>query len=162
MLRRIALFLFFVFLSGCGFRLRGIYEIPTWFNNVAIVNQGVHRDLALMLKDQLQAYKICIVADNKNAQYLLILQKDDMQEQITTISASTNPRQYELTYTIHYALLKNHGQNLIPSGVVTVSRQLTVNNDRILGSNAEEAMLYSEMRRDAALQIINRINRKLN
>ncbi|MDF1928913.1 hypothetical protein PGH45_00900 [Legionella pneumophila] len=40
-----------------------------------------------------------------------------------------------------------------------MSRQLTVNNDRILGSNEEQALLVSEMRRDAAIQIINRLNR---
>jgi LPS-assembly lipoprotein len=151
-----------VLLTSCGFKLRGMLDIPAWFNDVAIINNGTHRDLQVILKDQLQSYNIRISSEVKGSSYLLLLEKDNLQEQITSISASTTPRQYELIYTVYYSLTKTAGQPLIPLSQVSVTRQFTVNNDRILSSNAEEGMIANEMRRDAAMQIMNRINRKIN
>lgn len=147
--------------TGCGFKLRGSMEIPAWFNNVALVNQGANRDLIPILKDQLQAYHICVLPDLRGANYLLILLSDSSQQQITSVSASTTPRQYQLLYSLRYKLIKTTGEVIIPEGQVSVTRQLTVNNDRILGSDAEETTTFNEMRRDAAMQLMNRISQRL-
>ncbi|MCE3045004.1 LPS assembly lipoprotein LptE [Legionella sp. 16cNR16C] len=162
MFKRYFLAVFIILLAGCGFKLRGTYEIPSWFNNVALINQGAQPDLHLQLKDQLQSYGIRVLPSAKGSSFMLILEKDTIQEQITSVGASTTPRQYQLIYTAVYSLIKTNGEPLLSSNQVTVTRQLTVNNNRILGSNAEETLIYSEMRRDAAMQIMNRINRKLN
>lgn len=151
---------FFLIISGCGFKLRGLIHAPSWFNNVAIVVQDVHRDLVPMLKEQLQAYGINIVADPSKANYLLILEKDFSQQIITNISSSTTPRQYELIYTVNFSLNAVKGKPLFSSATVVIHRQLTVNNDRILGSDSEEMIIHREMHRDATRQIINRISKK--
>jgi LPS-assembly lipoprotein len=158
MLKRLTLFLLIILMTGCGFRLRGYVEMPIALNNVAIVLRSAHRDLVNMLKDNLQAYKIHITDNLNQASYLLILERDAIQQQITSVSASTNPRQYLLIYTVQYSLLKAGGENVITSRTVTSSRQLTVNNNRILGSDSEEVMLYHEMRQDVTRQIINQLS----
>lgn len=150
----------FCLLAACGFHLRGMVDMPSWLNNVAIVIQNASRDLAPVLKDQLQAYNIHIASSPTKAEYLLIIEQDNYQQQITNVGASTAPRQYILIYEVLFKLISKPGQVIIPSSHITVTRQLTVNNDRILGSDAEELLLYNEMRRDAAMQIINRISRK--
>ncbi|KTC75246.1 rare lipoprotein B [Legionella birminghamensis] len=162
MLKRYVLIPLLFLLAGCGFKLRGSFDIPSWFNNVALINQGAQPDLHLQLKDQLQSYGIRVLPNAKGSSFMLILEKDSIQEQITSVGASTTPRQYQLIYTVHYSLVKTNGEPLMSSNQVSVTRQLTVNNNRILGSNAEETLIYSEMRRDAAMQIMNRINHKLN
>ncbi|MGQ3889516.1 LPS assembly lipoprotein LptE [Legionella sp. CNM-1927-20] len=158
MIKRLVLFLFIIFLTGCGFKLRGYVEMPTTLNNVAILIRGTHQDLGPMLKDSLQAYKIHVTDNVSQASYLLILERDAIQQQITSVSASTNPRQYLLIYTAQYSLLKSGGEKVITSRTVTSSRQLTVNNNRILGSDSEEVMLYHEMRQDAVRQIIYQLS----
>ncbi len=145
-------------LTSCGFHLRGMADKPSGLNNVAIVVQNAHHDLGPLLKDQLQTYAIQI-NDPTQANYLLIIEQDGRRQQITNVAASTAPRQYILTYDVQFTLVKTKGEVIIPSRHVIVTRQLTVNNDRILGSNSEEATLYNEMRRDAAIQIINRLSR---
>lgn len=148
-------------LSSCGFHLRGTLDMPPWLNNVAIVMHNGHHDLAGLLKSQLQAYHINIVSDPSRASYVLIIENDDLQQQITSVSASTTPRQYQLIYTVRFNLISHNGKVVMPTTPIAVSRQLTVNNDRILGSDAEEATINSEMRRDAVIQIINRLNRAM-
>ena len=157
-----ALPLLLMLISGCGFHLRGMVDVPVWLNNVAIIVQQGHRDLAPLLKDQLQAYKVHVNADPSTAAYWLIIEYDSTQQQITGISSSTTPRQYQLIYTLRFKLQRAKGKEITPSNQITVTRQVTINGDRILGSNDEEGLLKAEMRRDAAIQIINRINRSTN
>ncbi|MDX1836836.1 hypothetical protein DIZ81_04035 [Legionella taurinensis] len=160
MRKRLVLLSLVSLLAACGFKLRGVAEMPRWLNHVAVVIQDAHRDLGPLLKEQLEAYNIVVVPNPAEAQYLLIVERDHNQQQLTSVSASTTPRQYQLVYTVRFSLVKRKGPVMIRSTQVGVSRQLTVNNDRILGSDFEESTLYNEMRRDAVMQILIRLNRK--
>ena len=150
--------LIFVSVSGCGFHLRGMVDMPQWLENVAIIQEG-QRILAPFLQDQLEAYKINVVSQPSLAKYWLIIETESFQQQITSISSSTTPRQYQLIYTVHFKLQTAQGRTIIPSSPVIVTRQLTVNSDRILGSDEEEVITRREMRRDAIIQILNRISK---
>ncbi len=146
-------------LSGYGFHLRGMVDMPEWVNNVAIVNQTSSRDLTPQLTQQLEAYRIQVNPDAALAHYWLILEQDEIKQQVASISSSTTPRQNELIYTVLFKLQKTQGRELIPSTQIAVTRLLTINSDRILGSMDEEEHLKNEMRRDAIRQIINRLSR---
>lgn len=158
MTKRLYIWVISALLAGCGFHLRGMADLPPWLHHIAIVIQNAHRDLEPRLKDQLQAYNITVDTNATQAAYLLIIEKDNYLQQITNVSASTAPRQYQLIYDVQFTLIEAKGKTIIPSTHVFVTRQLTVNNDRILGSDSEESLLKSEMRRDAAMQIINRLS----
>ncbi|MBA2710440.1 MAG: hypothetical protein H0U57_07615 [Tatlockia sp.] len=145
---------------SCGFRLRGFNDIPRWLDNIAITIQDAHRDLGPTLKDQLESYRIRVNPNPAKADYVLIIESDGVKQQITNVSASTVPRQYLLIYFAQFSLVKAKGGLIIPLTNVSVTRHLTINNNRILGSNFEEMQLLTEMRRDAAMQIINRLSRE--
>lgn len=156
------LFILITFLlTGCGFHLRGVVDADSirWLDNVAIVIQQAHRDLEPLLRNQLKAYDVKVVSDPALAQYWLILESEDMQQNISSISSSTTPRQYELTYTLGFKLQRAKGAEMIPANRIVITRQITLNSDRILGSKDEEQLQKIEMRKDAVLQIINRLSR---
>jgi len=148
-----------VLLSSCGFKLRGMADMPPWLNNVAVVIQNGNKDLGTMLKEQLSAYHIRINPSPAVADYILVVEQDRLEQKITSVSASTTPRQYQLLYTVTYSLLKRKAKPVISSRLVAVTRQLTVNNNRILGSDSEETQITRAMRQDAVMQIINRLDR---
>lgn len=149
----------FGILASCGFHLRGMLDMPPWLNDIDIIVQTAHRDLGPMLKEQLEAYHIR-VCDNPNAaKYWLIIEQDIEKQNIVSISSSTTPRQYQMFYTVRFKLQTANGKEIIPTKSVTETREITVNSDRILGSNDEEAILKSEMRKGAVLQIISRISK---
>ena len=150
-------------LSSCGFHLRGVAEIPNWLNNIAIVVENGSRELEPLLTEQLQSYRVNLSTSKTNAQYWLIIENDSFQKQITNVSASTTPRQYILIYSIQFSLIKNKGDALLSSNTVSVTRQFTLNNNRILGSDYEEMTFKREMEREAVGLIISRISAaKLN
>jgi LPS-assembly lipoprotein len=149
-----------VLLTACGFHLRGINDLPEWLDNVAIISKDdSNRELVSKLKSLLEGYKIDVNPDTARAKYWLIIHDSGIQQQIISVGASTNPRQYQLIMVTQFSLQTPKGQVLKPPRRVSVSRQLTVNNDRILGSNDEENILVSEMRQDTVIQIVNRLNR---
>lgn len=148
-------------LTGCGFHLRGLVDAESlqWLNNVAIVIQQAHQDLAPMLTDQLKAYNIKVATDPALAQYWLILDNESVAQNISSISSSTTPRQYEITYKVYFKLQRAKGGEVIGFSPIVITRQITLNSDRILGSKDEEELQKSEMRRDAVIQLINRLSR---
>lgn len=146
-------------LTGCGFHLRGVLDMPRWLNNVAIEVQNAHRDLGPLLSDQLNAYRINICSDPSLADYWLIIEQDEFQQNISSISSSTTPRQYQLIYTVRFKLQRAKGKEILPSCTVVITRQITLNSDRILGSTYEAEQSKKEMQRDAAIQIIDRLSR---
>lgn len=147
-------------LSACGFHLRGLIDVPEWLNNVSIISKDGNKELVSILKSQLEGYKVEVNPEPALAKYWLIINKTTFQQQIVSVGASTNPRQYQLILTIEFMLQTSKGQIIKAPRLIAVSRQLTVNNDRILGSNEEETVLISEMRKEAVIQIINRLSRK--
>ena len=146
-------------LTACGFHLRGMADMPRWFNDVAIVLQNAHRDLEPLLEEQLQAYHIRVSPDPSSAKYWLIIEHDDVHQQITSISSSTTPRQYQLIYSLTFKLQRAKGKEILPSSQIIITREATINSDRILGSTSESELLKREMRREAAVQIIDRLSR---
>jgi LPS-assembly lipoprotein len=149
-----------IVLSACGFHLKGMIDVPQWLNNVSIIAKNGDKQLVAKLSSQLEGYKIEVNPDPARAQYWLVINNITLQQQIVSIGASTNPRQYQLIMIVEFLLQTPKGQIIKPARKVTVNRQFTANNDRILGSNEEETILINEMQQDAALQIINRLTRK--
>ena len=149
-----------LFLTGCGFHLRGVTDIPEWLTNVAVIVQQGHKDLATLLKERLKAYHIAICDELNRATYWLIILHDHFEQHIMSVSSSTTPRQYQLIYTVQFKLQSRLSGEVIPTTQIAVTRQLTVNSDRILGSNDEEERFKTEMRREAVVQILDRISHK--
>lgn len=152
------LLIILLLLSSCGFHLRGLAEIPDWLNNIAVVVDSGSRELEPLLDEQLKSYHVNVFASKAKAQYWLVIENDSFQKQITNVSASTTPRQYLLLYTVTFSLTKNSGETLLSSNTVSVTRQFTLNNDRILGSDYEEMTFKREMEREASNLIISRLS----
>lgn len=147
-----------VFQGGCGFHLRGSIQLPVWLDKVAIIDHSTTPELTALLKEQLRAYHVQVCDSPSQADYWLVLEQEAYQQQALSISSSTTPRQYQLTYLVSFRLQALRGNNSLPLTKVFLTRQITINNDAILGSDAEEALTKQEMRRDAANQILNRIS----
>ena len=142
---------------GCGFHLRGMMDTPAWLSNVAIIVENANRNLEPEIREQLEAYHITIASQVETAHYWLIIEQDIEEQHITSVSSSTTPRQFQMTYGVTFKLQEAKGKEILPSTQVRSTRQITINSDRILGSNDEEAILKREMRRDVIIQIIDRL-----
>lgn len=153
---------FAILLSSCGFHLRGLVDMPRWLNHVSVIIEQAQRDIGPALSEYLRSYDITVESSPAQAKYWLIIQQDNLQEQIASVSSSATPRQYELTYTVTFKLVEAKGREIMPPSTISISRQVTINSNRILGSTQEEALLIKEMRREAATQIVYKISMGLS
>lgn len=157
MWKRLGALLFALGLSSCGFHLRGTVELPCWLTQVSIICHNNTSELMAALQFQFSRYKMEVISDPELASYWLIIENTSFQKQIVSIGSSTNPRQYQLILTIEFSLQTKEGECILSNARVIATRQLTVNNDRILGSTDEERILSHEMKNDAVIQIMNRL-----
>jgi len=146
-------------LTGCGFHLRGILDIShtKYFDNIALIIENADQDLIKFIGVQLKSQHAKI-KPTKTAKYWLIIKKDGFEQQLTSVSSSTTPRQYMLIYTLYFQLLHNQGSVIIPETKIMITRAITINNDQILGSNFEERTIKKEMLNAAAAQCLYKIS----
>ncbi|CAM4444256.1 MAG: LPS-assembly lipoprotein LptE [Legionella sp.] len=147
-------------LCACGFHLRGMMNLPTWLNDIAIITKEPDKELISILQAQIEGYNIHVESEPALAKYWLIINRELISRQIVSVGASTNPRQYMVTFLIEFMLQTRKGKIIKIPKIVQVTRQITINNNRILGSTDEEAILISEMKQDAAVQLLNQLSHR--
>ncbi len=157
MRKGLVLLLAIMLLSACGFHLRGMMELPSWFTQVSIISKDNDLEFHSLLKSQLEINKIQVCPDPMLAPYWLMINAIRYQKQIVSIGSSTNPRQYQLILSLEFCVQTSKGEPILPNKQIVVTRQLTVDNDRILGSNSEEHLFLIEMKQNAVIQLINRL-----
>jgi LPS-assembly lipoprotein len=150
-------------LSSCGFALRGKILIPSELKNAQILpSNNVSSDLKLQMARELRFLPAEEAPKSptptKNPPLTILLQNELNDEQVTSISSSTTPRQYLLHQSVVFSV-KIGEDFIIHNQTVAATRQFTSNSDNILGSNYEGDLLQREMHRDLVRQIITRIMR---
>ncbi len=150
-----------VLLTACSFHLRGIHSAyPPSFGPIAI--QVLHADHTweALLRQQLVQVNLNVVQDATQATYLLVIMDEQSNNTIVSISSSSSPRQYELVYKVTFSLQKKSNDGFIAPTTLRLTRPITINNNLILGSHDEEDQLLRDLRREAALQILDQMYRR--
>lgn len=146
------LFAIFLFaLSACGFHLRGMIHHAAWMQSMDVQgtqNSGIINNLNNLLPNSARHQLL----------YHLFIDSENFNQQLVSVGAGTNPRQYLLEYTVQFHLIDAKGKIYLPESQIHVVRQITINNEKILGSNEEERTIQNEMRNDAASQMILRLS----
>lgn len=150
-----------IILISCGFHLRGLYtNMPSWIKTASVLDT---QDLAQgrvkkLLIEQLENAHIELVEPNSTHNLLILLQKEDFSREPVGISSGTATRQYSLTYKLSFQIIvnKTKNNNIVDDNII-VTRQVTMNHDRILGSEDEETQTIRDIRQDAVMQILYKI-----
>lgn len=148
-------------LGGCGFHLRGGVLLPPDVNRVHM--QVANAELAEEVKLLLEAGGASIVPTAETADLTLIVTPEQLGRRLLAVDPDTGKaREFELTYAVSYQVLGEKKQALMPSQTVSLSRELVFDPEAVIGTSREEEVIYSEMRRDAARQIMARMQAALN
>ncbi len=143
--------------SSCSFHLRGVDELPRVLSPIAVVCKNVSPSWNSILRKRLRTANLNVVDTPADARYWVLIQNEDIQKNIMSISSGSSSRQYQLIYKVTFSLNQTKGKTLILEAPLLASRLLTINNDRILGSHDEEEKIMDDIRQDIATQIIYRL-----
>lgn len=140
-------------LTACGFKLRG----QASFDFDRIKRNGLENSQMARTMDM--SLDINGLEVNRgDGPVTLTLVSEQRERSIVTFSATGRAREVRISYTLTFYVKDKAGDFLIADTQLTQFRELTYNDDQILGKEAEENRLYKEMQSDIARQIIGRLS----
>jgi LPS-assembly lipoprotein len=150
-----------LFVSGCGFHLRGSVELPAVMERTFL--SGITADSALgsEIRNTLERAGGAVVADPDMATSTLVIQGEKVQKTVVGVNSNGKASEYELRHTLSYSLLDSEQKSLVEAQTVRVIRQFLYDSANVLSSGTEEAELRGEMRGSAVRQMINRLRIEL-
>ena len=140
--------------AGCGFHLRGQIELP--YRSVYV--EGGQDGLAAALQAALRLGHAGRLAPSA-AQAESVIQILSVQNSkvIVALSGLGQVREYQLQYRVQYQLITPHGKVILAPANLLLARDMTYNDAQVLAKGSEEQLLYRDMQKDAAQQIMQRI-----
>ncbi len=144
-----------LFLSSCGFQLRGTVNLP--FDTLYIPNAT--GGIALDLKRYIQAGSHTrVVDDPKLAQAQLELSGETRLRNILSLSGAGRVRELQLIYRVSMRVHDGKGAEFLPSSTISVTRDLSYNDTDVLSKEVEEANINREVQADLVQQILRRLS----
>lgn len=145
-----------LFLSSCGFRLRGEASLP--FETIHV--QGAPTSpFTIQLKRSIASGTKARLADTpKEAQVVLQILNERQEKEILALSGGGRVREYYLRYRVTYRLTdsKLATEYIAPTEIV-LRRELTYSDAEALAKESEEMLLFRDMQTDAARQLLFRL-----
>lgn len=155
--------LFFVlvialFVSGCGFHLRGQEKIPTSLDNIYIQSTTPYGNFEQQLAKVLRTYHINVVDNLSDANVILNIVNSNLSQVAGAVSANLQTRQYTLTYSASFQLLDPSNKQVI---VDNLSAYSTTNFIATLSQMAPSSNVPNQYQQplinDLVFRIINHL-----
>ncbi len=122
-------------------------EMERTFIDAVERNSLFHRELRLALK----AAGVEIVDSPADATAIFSISVDETDQRVLSVSARNVPTEYEVYYTVEYALLSGEN-NLLTPQFITLTQDYTYDETLVLGKAREE-----EFMREAIVQDLVRV-----
>lgn len=150
-------FAFGAMLSGCGFALQGAYSLPPSMATTYIDTDDRLSALYRALRSALIDSGVVVTDSPSAGAATLTIIAEQTGQRVLSVSARNVPTEYEVFYTVEYALASDQ-QSLLAPRTLTLTRDYTYDETRVLGKAAEEQMLRDSIVDDLVMIIIKQID----
>ena len=155
MLRRYSVVLCALFITACGFHLRGSAQLPFTTLNIALPQSSPLRaELARTITSSSQT---TIVDNPKEAQAVLSVVSDTQSKNILSLNSAGRVREYELVRSFVFKVDDAAGQPIVVPSRIVMRRDVTFNDDQVLSKEAEETLLWRDIQTDLLQQLLRRL-----
>lgn len=143
-----------LFTAGCGFHLRGQIELP--YRSVYV--EGGQGGLTTALQAALRLGRTNRLAPSAaQAESVIQILSEQNSKIILSLSGIGKAREYQLQYRVSYRLITPQGKQILAPVSIQLARDMTYNDAQVLAKGEEEQLLYRDMHKDAARQVLQRI-----
>lgn len=146
-----------VLLSACGFQLRGSVELPPVLSVTLLQSNDPWEGIAAALRIELESAGARITTRTDDATAVLKLIGERSQRRVLSVGSGGKASEYELFEEVSFTLQDNEGRELLKKQTLQMTRDLTFDENQLLGKVSEAEELREQMRRSLARQIITRI-----
>jgi LPS-assembly lipoprotein len=145
------LVLLLLLLSGCGFKLRGLYDIPDSLSQVALLSSSSDSQLERTLEQALEANGVEI---SSQAPYRIELLEQRFERRTLSLDSSARASEYELRGEVTFRVTDQEGGELLPARALMSERSYNVDSANITASDSQEPVLRQQIHQDLAQQIM--------
>lgn len=144
--------LFTLFLSSCGFALRGDYLLSPQLQTLHLSSADKFGELTRQVKQHLTINKIKLLPKATENVPQLKLSKDSLNRRTLSVFPNGQVAEYELIYTVRYQLVLSKSD--VRSFVFELNRDYQDDPNIALAKSRELELMLSEMRKEAANKIL--------
>jgi LPS-assembly lipoprotein len=144
-------------LAGCGFQLQGALTTPPEMERTYIAAADRHTDFYRDFRSALRTAGVTLVNNPNDATATFTILFDETGQRVLSVSARNVPTEYEVYYTIEYAL-DGGARNLLEQQVLTLTRDYTYDSTLVLGKAREEALLREAIVTDLVRLVLKQIS----
>jgi len=149
-----------VLLSGCGFKLRGAYQLPEAMQITWVETAQPKSDFIRRLKRGLKSSGAQLVDKASDNVAVLKIFNEKKTKRIVSLDAKGRAREYTLIYTVSFSVKALLLEFEIPEQTVQIERDFVFDTEDVLGNSREEAKLYQEMEQDTVRLMLLRLQSK--
>lgn len=147
---------FLLLISGCGFHLRGVQELPESIDPV-FVQADPRSDLAEEMRTGIRAAGLDVASTPQEAQLIVRLLEETQNDRVLAMDSRGKVIESELIYTARVDVLNNKGETLVEPQQIE-RRQSQVDAEiEVLGKQQERDLLLDDLRREMAASILRRL-----
>ena len=142
--------------AGCGFRLQGHTPLPAVVKTPYVEAPDRQSDFVQGLRHALLSNGAQLMPDRTGASAVVSILRDSVVRRVLSVSALNQPNEYELTYTVGFAVTAGD-RELLPAQELIVTRVYSFDERLLLAKGHEEDVLRREMARDLADRVMRRL-----
>jgi LPS-assembly lipoprotein len=145
-------------LSACGFRLVGSDSLPGIMARPYLSLKDPYTDFSREFERQLKASGATLQVVRANATAIIEITKDSVQQRTLSVSALNIPTEYELTYTVTFAV-QGADKELLAPQTISLSKDYSFEENVLLAKENEADILRQQMARDLVSIAMRRLTR---
>lgn len=157
-----ALLMFTLSLSACGFHLCGHEPLPPQFKILYLKSCDSYSVFTKGLRQVLVANGVQLVSCPQSAPITLQILSNNLNQQTIGVGSSGQITTYIITYMVTYQLLDNKGCMIQKPTTVSTNRNFAISSTQILGNINALDSLKVEMQRDIVFQIFSHLRHLQN
>jgi|SRR5882672_9121304 len=145
-----------VALSACGFRLAGSDPLPGVLARPYLSLKDPYTDFSREFEHQLKSAGATMQQVRANSTASIDVSKDLVEQRTLSVSATNIPTEYELTYTVTFAVLGTDKLLLAPQ-TISLSKDYSFQENVLLAKEHEADILRQQMARDLVAIAMRRL-----
>ena len=151
-----ALLMTTLLLSACGFHLRGQVSMP--FETIYLQTANPNTPLIRELRRNLEARQVKLLNAADQAELVLDIVSEIPDKQVLSLGGDGRVNEFRLFYRVSLRAY-DHQKDWIPAEEIALRSDYSCDDTKVLAKEAEEALLYQNMRSDMVQQIMRRLSR---
>jgi LPS-assembly lipoprotein len=143
-------------LSACGFRLAGSDPLPAVLAQPYLSVKDPYTDFAREFEHQLKNSGAVIQEIRAKSTATIEVTKDVVEQRTLSVSARNIPTEYELTYTVTFAV-QGPDRELLKPQTINMSKDFSFEETELLAKEHEADTLRRQMARDLVAIAMRRL-----